>query len=33
VEPNATFRVDRIRRYADDGYRATRDALAAVRRP
>jgi NTE family protein len=33
VEPNAPFRVDRIRRYADDGDRATRDALAAVRRP
>ncbi len=33
VEPNATFRVDRMRRYADDGYRATRDALAAARRP
>jgi NTE family protein len=29
VEQRATFRVDRIRQYADDGYRATRDALAA----
>lgn len=28
VEQSATFRVDRIRQYADDGYRATRDALA-----
>jgi NTE family protein len=33
VEPNATFRVDRIRRYAEDGYRATRDALADAQRP
>jgi NTE family protein len=33
VEPNATFRVDRIRRYAEDGYRATLDALAAAQRP
>jgi len=33
VERNATFQVDRMRRYAEDGYRATRDALseAAVR--
>jgi NTE family protein len=29
VERNATFQVDRIRRYAEDGYRAARDALAA----
>ena len=29
VERSATFRVDRILQYADDGYRATRDALAA----
>jgi NTE family protein len=27
VERNATFRVDRIRQYADDGYRAARDVL------
>jgi NTE family protein len=33
VERSATFRVDRVRRYADDGYRATRDALAAGGRP
>ena len=28
VERNATFRVDRARQYAEDGYRATRDGLA-----
>jgi len=28
VERNATFRVDRVRRYAEEGYRATRAALA-----
>jgi NTE family protein len=33
VERSATFRVDRVRQYADDGYRATRDALAAGGRP
>ena len=33
VERSATFRLDRIRQYADDGYRATRDALAGARRP
>ncbi len=33
VERSATFRVDRVRQYADDGYRATRAALAAVGRP
>jgi NTE family protein len=33
VERHATFRVDRIGEYADGGYRATRDALAAARRP
>jgi len=33
VERSATFRVDRVRRYADAGYRATRDALAAAGRP
>jgi NTE family protein len=33
VERSATFRVDRVRQYADDGYRATRDALAGERRP
>ncbi len=27
VERNATFRVDRIRQYAEDGYRAARDVL------
>jgi len=27
VERNATFRVDRIRQYADDGYRAAREVL------
>jgi NTE family protein len=32
VERNATFRVDRVRGYAEDGYRATRDALLAMRR-
>jgi NTE family protein len=33
VERRATFRLDRVRRYAEDGYRATRDALAAAGRP
>ncbi|MGH7581365.1 MAG: patatin-like phospholipase family protein, partial [Gemmatimonadales bacterium] len=33
VERNATFRLDRVRRYAEDGYRAARAALAAARRP
>ena len=33
VERNATFRVDRVLRYAEDGYRATRDALSAAVRP
>jgi NTE family protein len=33
VERHATFRVDRIEEYAEDGYRATRDALGAARRP
>jgi hypothetical protein len=33
VERCATFRVDRIRQYADDGHRATRDALATAGRP
>jgi NTE family protein len=33
VERRATFRVDRVRQYAEDGYRATRDALAAAGRP
>jgi predicted acylesterase/phospholipase RssA len=28
VEQNATFRVDRAREYADEGYRAMRAALA-----
>ena len=30
VERNATFRVDRIRQYAEDGYRAARAALARI---
>ncbi|HKT58714.1 MAG TPA: patatin-like phospholipase family protein [Gemmatimonadales bacterium] len=29
VDRQATFQVDRMRRYADDGYRAAREALAA----
>jgi NTE family protein len=33
VERSATFQVDRVRQYAEDGYRATRDALAAAGRP
>jgi NTE family protein len=33
VERDATFRVDRVRQYADEGYRATREALAAAGRP
>ena len=33
VERSATFRVDRARRYTEEGYRATRDALAAAGRP
>jgi NTE family protein len=33
VERDATFRLDRIGEYADEGYRATRDALLAARRP
>jgi NTE family protein len=32
VERSATFRVDRVRQYADDGYRATREGLAAAGR-
>ena len=32
VERSATFRVDRVRQYAEDGYRAARDALLR-RRP
>jgi hypothetical protein len=32
IERNATFRVDRVRRYADDGYRAAREALTAAGR-
>jgi hypothetical protein len=27
VERGATFQVDRVRRYAEDGYRAAREAL------
>ena len=30
VERSAIFRVDRVRQYADDGYRATREALTAA---
>ena len=33
VARDATFRVDFVRRYAQEGYRATRDALAAAGRP
>ena len=33
VERAATFRVERVRRYADDGYVAAREALAAATRP
>ena len=33
VERSATFRMDRVHQYADEGYRATRDALAAGGRP
>lgn len=29
VERNATFQVERMRQYADDGFRAARDAIAA----
>jgi NTE family protein len=29
VDRNATFQVDRMRRYAEDGYRAAREALVA----
>jgi hypothetical protein len=28
VERNATFRVDRVREYSEDGYRAAREAIA-----
>lgn len=31
VERNATFRVDRVRQYAEDGYRAARAAIGAWR--
>jgi NTE family protein len=31
VERSATFRVDRLRQYADDGYRAAREALTRWR--
>ncbi len=33
VERGATFRLDRVQRYADDGYAATREALSAAGRP
>ena len=33
IERSATFRLDRVRQYADEGHGATRDALAAAGRP
>jgi hypothetical protein len=30
VERNATFQVERMRRYAEDGYQATRAALVPL---
>jgi len=30
VERGATFQVDRMRRYAEDGHRATREALGQL---
>ena len=30
VDRNATFQVDRVRRYAEEGHRSTREALAAM---
>jgi NTE family protein len=33
VERDATFRVDRLQHYADDGYAAAREALSAAVRP
>jgi hypothetical protein len=33
VESAATFRVDRVRQYASDGYAAAREALATETRP
>ncbi len=33
IERDATFRVDRVRQYADSGYAAARDALLIVARP
>ncbi len=33
VERAATFRVDRVREYAEEGYRAAREALASSARP
>ena len=33
VERAATFRVDRVRQYAADGYEAAREALAGAPRP
>ena len=32
VERNATFRVERVRKYAEDGYRAAREALTRWQR-
>jgi predicted acylesterase/phospholipase RssA len=33
VERAATFRVDRVRQYASDGYMAAREALSSATRP
>jgi len=33
VEKGATFRVDQVRRYAEEGYTATRSALAGLKSP
>lgn len=33
IERDATFRVDRVRQYADSGYAAAREALSIVARP
>ena len=33
IERDATFRVDRVQRYADHGYAAARDALSIFARP
>jgi hypothetical protein len=31
VEKGATFRIDQVRRYFDEGYSATRNALAGLK--